>query len=296
MFLKFVLHIAYSNYIFLLSQIKILHIECPYYICLFVWLPPFLPAGTSLSCGCFFAEASKPFRDPRLGFLFAEEFPFPSPGPSSQFFFYAQGTLPLLLCSSQARCLFSPSRVSVRISGLWGEDGSGVFWFILPKRFIFTQADDFSRNSVRFLVLFWSWSRGILLGMRWIPPFSVGIVFFQFLLSPSPVHFPQVVWRSFIKEWDPSVPFALFSRGFFFFFLGDSSGPQAIASFVHRRVAYRRLLLLFGCFPSLEFPVWNKTGFLSSGCASKKDSVQKPTSPFWCFSCPFFSFEGVSPS
>ena len=86
MFLKFVLHIAYSNYIFLLSQIKILHIECPYYICLFVWLPPFLPAGTSLSCGCFFAEASKPFRDPRLGFLFAEEFPFPSPGPSSQFF------------------------------------------------------------------------------------------------------------------------------------------------------------------------------------------------------------------
>lgn len=35
MFLKFVLHIAYSNYIFLLSQIKILHIECPYYICLF---------------------------------------------------------------------------------------------------------------------------------------------------------------------------------------------------------------------------------------------------------------------
>ena len=165
---------------------------------------------------------------------------------------------------------------------IWG------FWFILPKRFIFTQADDFSRNSVRFLVLFWSWSRGILLGMLWIPPFSVGIVFFQFLLSPSPVHFPQVVWRSFIKEWDPSVPFALFSRGFFFFFLGDSSGPQAIALFVHRRVAYRRLLLLFGCFPSLEFPVWNKTGFLSSGCASKKDSVQKPTSPFWCFSCPFF--------
>ena len=86
MFLKFVLHIAYSNYIFLLSQIKILHIECLYYICLSVWLPPFLPAGTSLSCGCFFAEASKPFRDPRLGFLFAEEFPFPSPGPSSQFF------------------------------------------------------------------------------------------------------------------------------------------------------------------------------------------------------------------
>lgn len=295
MFLKFVLHIAYSNYIFLLSQIKILHIECPYYICLFVWLPPFLPAGTSLSCGCFFAEASKPFRDPRLGFLFAEEFPFPSPGPSSQFFFTPREHF---LCSCallrQDVCSLPPE--FVRISGLWGEDGSGVFWFILPKRFIFTQADDFSRNSVRFLVLFWSWSRGILLGMLWIPPFSVGIVFFQFLLSPSPVHFPQVVWRSFIKEWDPSVPFALFSRGFFFFFLGDSSGPQAIASFVHRRVAYRRLLLLFGCFPSLEFPVWNKTGFLSSGCASKKDSVQKPTSPFWCFSCPFFSFEGVSPS
>merc|ERR1712033_31510 len=46
----------------------------------------------------------------------------------------------------------------------------------------------------------------------------------------------------------------VFSR-IFLFFLGDSSGPQAIASFVHRRVAYWRLLLLFGCFPSLEFPV-----------------------------------------
>ena len=293
MFLKFVLHIAYSNYLFLLSQIKILHIECPYYICLF-------------DCHLFFQQGLPCLVDafsPRLrnhlgipGWVFCLRRNFHSlPLVRVLSFFYAQGTLPLLLCSSQARCLFSPSRVC---QNFWFMRGGWIrgFWFILPKRFIFTQADDFSRNSVRFLVFFWSWSRGILLGMLWIPPFSVGIVFFQFLLSPSPVHFPQVVWRSFIKEWDPSVPFALFSRGFFFFFLGDSSGPQAIASFVHRRVAYRRLLLLFGCFPSLEFPVWNKTGFLSSGCASKKDSVQKPTSPFWCFSCPFFSFEGVSPS
>ena len=136
----FKLHIFVKSNKNLTHWVPILH--------LFVWLPPFLPAGTSLSCGCFFAEASKPFRDPRLGFLFAEEFPFPSPGPSSQFFFTPREHF---LCSCallrQDVCSLPPE--FVRISGLWGEDGSGVFDS-------FCQKDLFSHKRMTF--------RGTLLG------------------------------------------------------------------------------------------------------------------------------------
>ena len=126
MFLKFVLHIAYSNYIFLLSQIKILHIECPYYICLF-------------DCHLFFQQGLPCLVDafsPRLrnhlgipGWVFCLRRNFHSlPLVRVLSFFYAQGTLPLLLCSSQARCLFSPSRVC---QNFWFMRGGWIRGFLI---------------------------------------------------------------------------------------------------------------------------------------------------------------------